>query len=176
MQGLRKTKDVDTLNKSKDHEMIRKFQFANTVLRENMLSICIKSCTSNASILSCDLPDVALYSCDAEFIQVFWKQIKICKRDTTIPRSCLKFGDYVYKEYHMVFFMHWPSPINWQWGPNIRTQLCVKRDDFNLSILNYPYMSINIPKVTTYGLYIPQLLFQWNCKYILVSTLLFAWY
>ena len=39
----------------------------------------------------------------------------------------------------------------------ITTKIYDKRDDFNFSIVNYPYLDGNIPKVTSYGVYMSQL-------------------
>jgi hypothetical protein len=46
---------------------------------------------------------------------------------------------------------------------------CDKRDDFNGYILNSPFMCSNIPKTTTYGIYITQLLLHSNSKSLLIN-------
>ena len=38
------------------------------------------------------------------------------------------------------------------------TEVYDKRDDFNFNIVNFPYMSSNIPANPTYGVYISQLI------------------
>jgi hypothetical protein len=40
----------------------------------------------------------------------------------------------------------------------LTTQLYDKRDDFNFSIVNFPYLCINIPASPAYGVYISQLI------------------
>jgi hypothetical protein len=40
----------------------------------------------------------------------------------------------------------------------LRTKLNAKRDDFNLPIVNFPFICSNIPAASAYGLYIPQLI------------------
>jgi len=39
----------------------------------------------------------------------------------------------------------------------LRTKLCDKRDDFNLPIVNFPFICSNIPAAFAYGVYISQL-------------------
>jgi hypothetical protein len=41
---------------------------------------------------------------------------------------------------------------------NLTTQLYDKRDDFNFSIVNFPYPCSNIPAAPAYGVYISQLI------------------
>ena len=43
-------------------------------------------------------------------------------------------------------------------GPIILTQLYDKRDDFNCSIVNFPFIDSNIPKSPAYGVFISQLI------------------
>jgi hypothetical protein len=40
----------------------------------------------------------------------------------------------------------------------LRTKLYAKRDDFNLPIVNFPFICSNIPAASGYGLYISQLI------------------
>jgi hypothetical protein len=65
---------------------------------------------------------------------------------------------------------------------NLCTKLYDKRDDFNFPIVNFPFMSSNIPSAPAYGVYISQLLryFRASTKYsnflerhILLATKLF---
>jgi hypothetical protein len=47
----------------------------------------------------------------------------------------------------------------------ITTQLYNKRDDFNFSIVNFPYLCSNIPASSAYGVYISQLIrYAWACS------------
>ena len=41
---------------------------------------------------------------------------------------------------------------------NITTKLCDKRDAFGFHIVNFPFMSSNIPSASAYGIYAPQLI------------------
>jgi superfamily II helicase len=47
--------------------------------------------------------------------------------------------------------------LNKDAGEKLTTQLYDKREDFNFSIVNFPYTCSNIPLSPTYGVYIPQL-------------------
>ena len=40
----------------------------------------------------------------------------------------------------------------------LRTKLYKKRDDFNFTIANFPFLRSNIPAAPAYGAYIPELL------------------
>ena len=40
----------------------------------------------------------------------------------------------------------------------LATRLCDKRDDFNFSIVNFPFLSSNIPSAPAYGVYVSQLI------------------
>ena len=42
-------------------------------------------------------------------------------------------------------------------GGRLKTKLYVKRDDFTFSVVNFPFISSNIPASPAYGVYISQL-------------------
>jgi hypothetical protein len=48
----------------------------------------------------------------------------------------------------------------------LRTKLYDKRDDFNFSIVNFPFICGNIPAAPAYGVYVSQLIrHSWTCGY-----------
>ena len=48
-------------------------------------------------------------------------------------------------------------------GDKLSTTLYDKRDDFDFHIVNFPYLSSNIPSVRSYGVYISQLIRYARC-------------
>jgi hypothetical protein len=48
--------------------------------------------------------------------------------------------------------------LNWTLTAKILTELYNKRNDFNFSIVNFPYLSSDIPASLAYGVYISQLI------------------
>ena len=48
-------------------------------------------------------------------------------------------------------------------GGKLSTRLCDKRDDFDFHIVNFPYLSSNIPSGPSYGVYISQLIRYARC-------------
>ena len=40
----------------------------------------------------------------------------------------------------------------------LATRLCYKRDDFNFPIVNFPFLSSNVPSAPAYGVYVSQLI------------------
>jgi hypothetical protein len=52
-------------------------------------------------------------------------------------------------------------------GGRIKTKLCDKRDDFTFPIVNFPFISSNIPASPVYGVYISQLMLYSRASYFL---------
>jgi len=59
--------------------------------------------------------------------------------------------------YSYVFSIPGHTPRNWQRGSG-KNETLRQRDDFNFSIVNFPFICINIPAAPAYGLYIFQLI------------------
>ena len=53
----------------------------------------------------------------------------------------------------------WLLSLHWQWNNwKLTTRLYNKRDDFNFPIVNFPFLSSNIPVAPAYGVYVSQLI------------------
>ena len=110
-----------------------------------------------------------LYSYEADFIQGLLK-----KNGKKLARSFnftfryiayvlslnnSRFGDFVDRIYPIELEIKgtrdtdrtWPTPPNWQWG-------AAKNDDFNFSIVNFPFLCSSLPAAPAYGVYISQLI------------------
>ena len=84
--------------------------------------------------------------------------------DDVLSLNNARFCDFVDRIYPIeveikdnVCFIPWPTPRIWQWG-RLRTKLYDKRDYFNFSIVNFPFICSNIPTPPAYGVYISQLI------------------
>ena len=71
---------------------------------------------------------------------------KIYPNELVLNLSCLSNTDAAYLDLHLT--------IN---NNMIKTSLYDKRDDFNFEIVNFPFLDGNIPKGSSYGIYISQL-------------------
>ena len=130
------------------------------------------------------LTDLFLYSYESEFLdnmirgghRKLARSFNLCYQyvDDLIVFNNKKFGDYVKEIY--------PSPLtvgkaNTSDDPanyldltfiiesnnRLYTKLYDKRDDFNFHIVNFPFLSSNIPSSSLYGVYISQLIRYARC-------------
>jgi hypothetical protein len=117
------------------------------------------------------LADLFLYSCQAEFIQKFLHEKK--KSLAVAFNSTFRYID-VLSINNNQFQLHvdsiYPNELEIKDTTESSTsasyldvllkfdQLYDKRDDFNFSIINFPYLCSNIPASPAYGEYISQLI------------------
>ena len=125
------------------------------------------------------LADLFLYSYEAEFIQTLIKSGKrhLAKSfhftyryiDDVLSINNPKFGDYIDYIYPVELEIkdttdadHQASYLDLDLSYNRDKRLLVKlydkRDDFNFNIVNFPFLSSNIPQSPAYGVYVSQLI------------------
>jgi hypothetical protein len=125
------------------------------------------------------LADLFLYSYEADFIQSLLqrKEKKLAQSfgftfryiDDVLSLNNSKFGDYVDLIYPIELeikdttetersasYLDLHLEIDSKGG--LKTKLYDKRDDFDFPIVNFPFMSSNIPAAPAYGVYISQLI------------------
>jgi hypothetical protein len=125
------------------------------------------------------LADLFMYSYEAEFIQKFLHEKKKSLAvafnstfryiDDGLSINNNQFHSYVDSIYpheleikdtteSFIYSSYLDVLLKLDTNGKIRTQFYDKRDDFNFSIVNFPYLCSNIPASTAYGLYISQLI------------------
>ena len=130
------------------------------------------------------LADLFLYSYENEFLdnmirsghRRLAKSFKLCYRyiDDLIVFNNKKFLDYLKEIYpsqltvekanksdHLADYLDLTFIIDS--GGKLSTRLYDKRDDFDFHIVNFPYLSSNIPSGPSYGVYISQLIRYARC-------------
>ena len=125
------------------------------------------------------LPDLFLYSCEAEFIQTLIKSGKrhlsksFCFTyryiDDVLSINNSKFGDYINIIYTVELEIkdttdadHHASYLDlllkYDNFNRLQVKLYDKRDDFNFDNVNFPFLSSNIPQSPAYGVFVSQLI------------------
>ena len=125
------------------------------------------------------LADLFLYSYEAEFIQNLVKQKKISVAksfnltfryiDDVISFNNSEFNNYLSMIYPPELEIKETTESNsstsyldiflkYDTNGHLSTRLYDKRDDFNFTIINFPYLDSNIPLSPSYGVYISQLI------------------
>ena len=125
------------------------------------------------------LADLFLYSYEAEFIQTLTKSGKrhLAKSfhftyryiDDVLSINNPKFGDYIDYIYpveleikdttdtdHQASYLD--LDLSYNRDKRLQVKLYDKRDDFNFNIVNFPFLSSNIPQSPAYGVYVSQLI------------------
>ena len=125
------------------------------------------------------LADLFLYSYEAEFIQTLIKSGKrhLAKSfhftyryiDDVLSINNPKFGDYIDYIYpveleikdttdadHQASYLD--LDLSYNRDKRLQVKLYDKRDDFNFNIVNFPFLSSNIPQSPAYGVYVLQLI------------------
>ena len=125
------------------------------------------------------LADLFLYSYEAEFIQTliksgkrhFAKSFHFTYRyiDDVLSINNPKFGDYIDYIYpveleikdttdadHQASYLD--LDLSYNRDKRLQVKLYDKRDDFNFNIVNFPFLSSNIPQSPAYGVYVSQLI------------------
>ena len=125
------------------------------------------------------LADLFLYSYEAEFIQTLIKSGKrhLAKSfhftyryiDDVLSINNPKFGDYIDYIYpveleikdttdadHQASYLD--LDLSYNRDKRLQVKLYDKRDDFNFNIVNFPFLSSNIPQSPAYGVYVSQLI------------------
>ena len=149
--------------------------------------------TNCASLLA----DLFLYSYESEFLdnmirgghRKLAKSFNLCYQytDDLIVFNNKKFGDYVKEIYPSQLTVEKANTSDDLANNNrLYTKLYDKRDDFDFHIVNFPFLSSNIPSSPLYGVYISQLIrYARCCSYyddvryhhkLLVDGLLFQGY
>ena len=77
---------------------------------------------------------------------------RLCQRDLPLPTNC-------WKSQHILLNLTFITGNN----NRIYTKLYDKRDDFDFHIVNFPFLSSNIPSSPSYGVYISQLIKYARC-------------
>jgi len=70
-----------------------------------------------------------------------------------------RFGDYLHRIYPNELEVKDTTGIQMSYLDILKTKLYDKRDDFTFPIVNFPFISSNIPASPAYGVYFSQLLF-----------------
>ncbi|KAK3093854.1 hypothetical protein FSP39_021096 [Pinctada imbricata] len=125
------------------------------------------------------LADIFLYSYEAEFIQSLESEGKrylasdvnfTCRYiDDVLTINNPKFADYLSSIYPLELEVKETTETNnsasyldimlsYDTDGHMNTSLYDKRDDFNFSIINFPFLSSNIPSSPAYGVFISQLI------------------
>ena len=124
------------------------------------------------------LADLFLYSFEAEFLDRLKKQDKHLARsfnfsfryiDDVLSLNNSRFGDYLHliypKELEIKDTTDTPTSASYldlhleiDSRGKLKTKLFDKRDSFNFPIVNFPFLSSNIPAAPAYGVYISQLI------------------
>ena len=117
------------------------------------------------------LADLFLYSYENEFLDNMIKSghrrlarsFNLCYRciDDLIVLSNKKCLDYLKEKYHLADYLDLTFIIDS--GGKLSTRLYDKRDDFEFRIVNFPFLSSNIPSGPSYGVYISQLIGYARC-------------
>jgi hypothetical protein len=125
------------------------------------------------------LDDLFLYSYEAEFIHGLLKknEKKLARSfnftfryiDDVLSLNNCRFGDFADRIYPIELEIkdttdtdrsasYFDLHLEIDSEGRLRTQLYDKRDDFNFSILNLPFICTNIPAAPAYGVYISQMI------------------
>ena len=125
------------------------------------------------------LADLFLYSYEADFVQHLQKSKSRKQRksfnltfrciDDVLSLNNPKFGDYIDVIYPQELQIqdttdagNWANYLDlrleFDTNGSLTTQLYDKLDDFNFSIVNFPFIDSNIPESPAYGVFIPQLI------------------
>ena len=124
------------------------------------------------------LADLFLYSFEADFLDGLKKTDKKLARsfnfsfryiDDVLSLNNARFGDYLHliypKELEIKDTTDTPTSASYldlhleiDSRGKLRTKLFDKRDSFNFPIVNFPFLSSNIPAAPAYGVYISQLI------------------
>ena len=124
------------------------------------------------------LADLFLYSFEAEFLDGLKKKDKHLARsfnfsfryiDDVLSLNNARFGDYLHliypKELEIKDTTDTPTSASYldlhleiDSRGKLKTKLFDKRDSFNFPIVNFPFLSSNIPAAPAYGVYISQLI------------------
>ena len=125
------------------------------------------------------LADLFLYSYEAEFIKTLIKSGKqhLAKSfhytyryiDDVLSINNPKFGNYIVDIYpaeleikdttdadHRASYLD--LDLSYDRDKRLQVKLYDKRDDFNFNIVNFPFLSSNIPQSPAYGVYVSQLI------------------
>ena len=101
--------------------------------------------------------DLFLYSYEADFIQ------ELLPLDDVLSLNIYRFGDFVDRIYPMELAIKDTTDRSVSYldlhlqivsEERLRTKVYDNRDDFNFSIVDFPFIDINIPTAPAYGLYI----------------------
>ena len=130
------------------------------------------------------LADLFLYSYESEFLdnmirgghRKLARSFNLCYRyiDDLIVLNNKKFGDYVKEIYLSQLTVQKANTSNGlanyldltfiiESNNRLYTKLYDKRDDFDFHIVNFPFLSSNIPSSPSYGVYISQLIRYARC-------------
>ena len=124
------------------------------------------------------LPDLFLYSYEADLQGLLKKNEKKLDRsfnftfryiDDVLSLNNSRFGDFVDRIYPIELEIKDTTDIDRSASyldihleidseGRLRTKLYDKRDDFNFTIVNFPFICSNIPAAPAYGVYISQLI------------------
>ena len=71
----------------------------------------------------------------------------------TVPRGCLQFVIVVFPDHTHLLFLHLSIS-----NDIVSTKIYDKHDDFDFEIVNFPFLDGAVPRSTSYGVYISQLI------------------
>ena len=83
----------------------------------------------------------------------FWCLVMVTRLLLAVPWGCLQFVIVVFPDHTHLLFLHLSI-----FNDIVSTKIYDKRDDFYFEIVNFPFLDGDVPRSTSYGVYISQLI------------------
>ena len=80
-----------------------------------------------------------------------WCLVMVERLFLAVPRGCLQFVIVVFPDHTHLLFLSISNDI-------VATKIYDKLDDFDFEIVNFPFLDGDVPRSTSYGVYISQLI------------------
>ena len=82
-----------------------------------------------------------------------WCLVMVKRLFLAVPRGCLQFVIVVFPDHTHLLFLHLSIS-----NDIVSIKIYNKRDDFDFEIVNFPFLDGDVPRSTSYGVYISQLI------------------
>ena len=82
-----------------------------------------------------------------------WCLVMVERLFLAVPQGCLQFVIVVFPDHTHLLFLHLSISTD-----IVSTQIYDKRDDFDFEIVDFPFLDGDVPRSTSYGVYISQLI------------------